>query len=66
MGDDTTALVLALAIKNVELPTASAEVQELLIKTAVGATEMHFSLKCSFKTTFYLIRNFHYFLIRRF
>jgi hypothetical protein len=66
MGDATTALVLALATENVELRAASAKVQELLIKTAVDAGEMHLSLKCSSKASFYLIRHFYYFLIRRF
>ncbi|RYY07816.1 hypothetical protein [Methylobacterium sp. WL6] len=45
MGDETTALVVALATENVELRAALAEAQELLIKTAVDTGEMHAKLE---------------------
>ncbi|MCJ2107023.1 hypothetical protein MKK70_16885 [Methylobacterium sp. E-041] len=41
MGDETTALVVALATENAELRAALAQAQELLIETAVDAGEMH-------------------------
>ena len=41
MTDDTAALILALATENAELRVALAEAQELLIKTAVDAGELH-------------------------
>jgi len=41
MGDDTTALVLALATENAQLRAALAEAQDLLVETAVDAGELH-------------------------
>ncbi|WP_246689755.1 hypothetical protein [Methylobacterium sp. WL116] len=45
MSDETAALLLALATENAKLRAALAEAQELLIKTAVDAGEMHARLE---------------------
>ena len=45
MNDDTANLILALATENAELRAQLAEAQDLLVETAVDASELHARLE---------------------